>query len=446
MRLPGIALCTLASVAVSSLAAHATEVPIVQGEVSQLAADSIDTSSPVLVSAETTVSPVTESLELKNNQTATSIAVAAPEMITTDAVMHPVMSQSTVVADLPSIEGDRASTPSTISTPETIQTADIQANSSASQLTGTAEVNSTTPAAAIAAPSNSVQLKLADNPTLLADVVGIGNKQLDRATAGSAATPHNCVAQAFTPDGTQIAQANRCPRPEPIQPLVVPEPYGLEASPALSIYIPVGYGADKMTAFISGSYQSDVREDDFDAGTFGVGIGLGDADKYAGLELSYAFASDMDFGKGGFNAKLHKRFPGDLAVAVGWNGFLNIGRNDFEDSVYGVVTKIFRLKDSIDEPFSRIAVTAGVGDNQFRSVGAIRAGENNVNVFGNVAVRIIRPVSFIAEWTGTDLALGVSIAPFKNIPFVITPAVRDLVSVDDYDPRFVLGAGFAYQF
>ncbi|HEY9616678.1 MAG TPA: hypothetical protein V6C64_07555 [Microcoleaceae cyanobacterium] len=446
MRLPGIALCTLASVAVGSLAAHATEVPIVQGEISQLAADSIDTSSPVLVPTETTSSTSTESQSLDHQPAVNPVAVAAPETIATGEIIRPIMSQSTVVAGLPNSESDRIASPVILSAPETIKTTNIQSNSDASQLTGTAEVNSTTPAAAMAAPSNPVQLELAGTPTLLADVVGVGNKQLDRATAGSAATPHNCVAQAFTPDGTQIAQANRCPRPEPIQPLVVPEPYGLEASPALSIYIPVGYGADKMTAFISGSYQSDVREDDFDAGTFGVGIGLGDADKYAGLELSYAFASDMDFGKGGFNAKLHKRFPGDLAVAVGWNGFLNIGRNDFEQSIYGVATKIFRLKDSIDEPFSRIAVTAGVGDNQFRSVGAIRAGENNVNVFGNVAVRIIRPVSFIAEWTGTDLALGVSIAPFKNIPFVITPAVRDLVSVDNYDPRFVLGAGFAYQF
>jgi hypothetical protein len=86
-----------------------------------------------------------------------------------------------------------------------------------------------------------------------------------------------------------------------------------------------------------------------------------------------------------------------------------------------------------------------VGDGQFRSSGAEAAEENNVNVFGNVAVRVARPVSFIAEWTGRDLGLGLSIAPFKNIPFVITPAVRDVVGAGD-GARFVLGAGTAIRF
>ena len=124
---------------------------------------------------------------------------------------------------------------------------------------------------------------------------------------------------------------------------------------------------------------------------------------------------------------------------------MNIGRNDFEQSKYGVITKVFRTQDSLNKPFSRVSFTVGVGDGQFRSNGAVKVGDNNVNVFGNVAVRVARPVSFIAEWTGQDLGLGLSIAPFKNIPFVITPAVRDVVGGGDA-PRFVLGAGTAFRF
>ena len=218
-----------------------------------------------------------------------------------------------------------------------------------------------------------------------------------------------------------------------------------EASPALSIYIPVGYGADRNTVFLSGSYQSSVRKDKGDVGAAGIGIGLGNAAKTVGVELSYALETSENFGEGGFNAKIHRQLGQDLAGAVGWNGFLNFGRNDFEQSKYGVLTKVFRTQESLNSPFSRVSVTAGVGDGQFRSNGAVKAGDNNVNVFGNVAVRVIRPVSFIAEWTGQDLALGLSIAPFKKLPFVITPAVRDLAGAGD-GPRFVVGAGTAFRF
>jgi len=258
----------------------------------------------------------------------------------------------------------------------------------------------------------------------------------------------NCIAMANT-GSDRLAQGTRrtCPRPQAVPKLVapeIPEEYG--ASPALSIYIPVGYGADKNTVFLTGTYENSVRNDPGSVGTGGIGVGLGDAKKAVGAELSYTFTTrDDPFGEGGFNAKLHRQLGQDASAAIGWNGFLNIGRNDFEQSKYGVITKVFRTQDSLNKPFSRVAFTVGVGDGQFRSNGAIKAGDNNVNVFGNVAVRVARPVSFITEWTGTDLALGLSIAPFRNIPFVITPAVRDVVGAGD-SPRFVLGAGTAFRF
>jgi hypothetical protein len=181
----------------------------------------------------------------------------------------------------------------------------------------------------------------------------------------------------------------------------------------------------------------------------GIGIGLGDAQKAVGVELSYALASfggSRDFGSGGFNAKVHRQLPNGFAVAAGWNGFLNVGgNNDFENSVYGVVSKIIKTREDINQPFSRVALTAGVGSGQFRSEDNAVNDSGGVNVFGNVAVRVARPVSVIAEWSGQDLGVGVSIAPFKNIPLVITPAVRDIAGAGD-GPRFVLGTGLAFKF
>jgi hypothetical protein len=222
-----------------------------------------------------------------------------------------------------------------------------------------------------------------------------------------------------------------------------------QASPALSIAIPTGYGADKNTAFISATYQNRTRYTKVSDGGLGIGVGLGDAQKSVGVELSYTLASfggSRDIGTGGFNVKVHRQLPNDLAVAAGYNGLVNIGgHNDFENSAYGTVTKVFRTREDINQPFSRVAVTAGVGSGQFRSESAINKNSGGIGVFGNVAVRVAKPVSVIAEWSGQDLGLGVSVAPFKNIPLVITPAVRDIVGAGN-GPRFVLGAGVGFKF
>jgi hypothetical protein len=222
-------------------------------------------------------------------------------------------------------------------------------------------------------------------------------------------------------------------------------------SPGITIANPSGFGADNFTGFISGTYQAETRGTDEDDGAFGVGVGFGDARRAVGVEVSYTFASfggSRDFGSGGFNFKVHRRFPQDFAVAVGWNGLINIGDdNDFEDSPYAVVTKVFRTQENINQPFSRVAVSAGLGGGQFRTADDIDDDRDTINPFGSIAIRIAQPVSFITEWTGQDLALGFSIAPFntRNFNLVITPALRDVAGEGD-GARFVLGVGTSFSF
>lgn len=231
-------------------------------------------------------------------------------------------------------------------------------------------------------------------------------------------------------------------------------------APSMSVYVPVGYGADNNTAFVATDYQSRQRFTNSNDGQMVFGVGLGDAKKSVGVVLSYTLASvsgnyNSDFGIGGFNVKVHRQFKDGWAAAVGMNGAVNVGRysdslvNDFENSLYGVVTKVIRTKDDINKPFSRVAVTAGVGNGQFRTENSIYNNKDNFNVFGNVAVRVHPQASLIAEWTGQDLAVGASIVPFKNVPLVITPAVRDITGPGagaSDKPRFVLGAGFGFKF
>jgi hypothetical protein len=224
-------------------------------------------------------------------------------------------------------------------------------------------------------------------------------------------------------------------------------------SPAVVISNPMGFGADRNTVFLGATFQEDVRGSEEADGAAVIGVGLGDAQRVVGAELSYTFASfgnNRDFGTGGFNIKLHRQIGRDTSVAVGWDGFIITGDSrfdvDFEDSVYGVATHIVRLRPSLDSAFSRVALTAGLGTGRFQTIDDLRSGADDINPFGSVAVRVAQPISFITEWTGQDLALGFSIVPIRDFNWVITPAVRDIAGDDIDEARFVLGTGFSFQF
>jgi hypothetical protein len=241
-------------------------------------------------------------------------------------------------------------------------------------------------------------------------------------------------------------------------PVAVPGSAGFSISPALSINNPIGFGADGGVGFLSGSYQSRTRGSSTSDGELGIGVGLFDATDAVGLELSYtinSFGSSQGFGSGGFNAKVHKRF-GDAALAVGWNRFanINIGNSgnstDFpNNSYYAVATQVIRTTEEIDSFLSRISLSAGVGGGQFLSSSTTSTNLNagGVNAFGSAAFRLAKPISAIVEWTGQDLAAGLSLTPFGDgFPLVITPAFRDISGVNNQSARFVLGVGTAFKF
>ena len=235
--------------------------------------------------------------------------------------------------------------------------------------------------------------------------------------------------------------------------------------PGITISNPSGYGADRGQVFAGIGFQSRTR---FSGGsnpgtifgggkrdgTAGLGFGFGDARKSVGVQISYTAAS---FGgsraplSGGLNAKVHKRLGDKWAVAVGGEGIINFGRlpadddeiefNDFEGTYYGVATHTISLRDDFSKPFSRLTLTGGAGSGRFQSVDQIASGEFGIGLFGSAALQIYPWANAITEWTGQDLAAGLSIAPFANFPLVITPAVRDIVGEGDGDPRFVIGVG-----
>jgi hypothetical protein len=224
-------------------------------------------------------------------------------------------------------------------------------------------------------------------------------------------------------------------------------------APNLTISNPTGFGASDGTVYTSVSYQSRTRFGNKSDAEASVGIGFGDA-KNVALEVNYAINSfgtgnnGGKFGDGGFSAKVHKQFGDDFSAAVGYNQFATIGNSDYQKGSYYVVgTKVFATKDDIEQPFSRVAVTAGVGGgvfNGFKPTDNPNKVKPGVGAFGSVALRVTNQISIIGEYTGQDFAAGVSVVPFKDVPLTITPAVRDLGSKDR--PRFVLGATYGFKF
>jgi hypothetical protein len=133
------------------------------------------------------------------------------------------------------------------------------------------------------------------------------------------------------------------------------------------------------------------------------------------------------------------------SAAVGWEDLITTGDTLRNSSVYGSTSVVFKLRPDIDETFSRLSLTLGVGGGRFRTQEDSDAGEDTVGVFGSAAIRVSQAVSVIGEWTGQDLAAGVSVAPFRDVNFYITPALRDLAGAGD-QARFSLTTGLSFQF
>ncbi|AFZ44950.1 hypothetical protein PCC7418_2818 [Halothece sp. PCC 7418] len=255
------------------------------------------------------------------------------------------------------------------------------------------------------------------------------------------------------PRKLQVTQNNTASREELVQNLLVPEPATEEiivaterSAPAISISVPTGYGARHGQLFSGLDFQDSTRNGDgSDDASFGFGLGIGDPEDSIGVNLTYTSFSTVrstPFDTGGVSLKLHRILGTTTSAAIGAENFIRYGDFDAETSYYGSVTNIFALRDNITEPFSSLAVTLGVGSGRFRQFDDIEEDNETVNIFGSAGLRVTEQFSLVGAYTGNTLALGASLAPFKEFPLVITPAFTDLTGEFSDDPRFILSVGY----
>lgn len=224
---------------------------------------------------------------------------------------------------------------------------------------------------------------------------------------------------------------------------------GSSIAPGFSLSNPTGFGARYGDAFVGVGYQHRTRIFTRADGGAAAGFGLGNPQTFLGLEtVVTTFGTVRTCCRGGIHFKVHRVLPGNASVAVGWeNAILWRDREDQPAtdagrSLYAAGTKLFLLRPDGVHPFSTLTVTVGAGNGRFRAERDIIQDRSTVNAFGSVATRLSERTSAIADWTGHDLAAGMSIVPFPDRPFFISPGVADLTT----RPRFIIGAGYGFNY
>ncbi|KAB8321104.1 hypothetical protein SD81_006300 [Tolypothrix campylonemoides VB511288] len=263
-------------------------------------------------------------------------------------------------------------------------------------------------------------------------------------------TPTKRIAQTDSSGvvGDTLGEINKLRQQLLIDPIIIKgRPVGRSA-PASSAGTPTAYGASWGQAYVGVGGYLPFDGDDID-GSLSVGFGLGDAVRSIGAEVNVNVTSlggqNFDFaGSGGIGVKLHKYFDDGTAVAVGWSNPVKWGEvNNAKDTFYGVVTKSFYLQPNNQLP---LTVSLGVGSGSFRSKGAIEAGENSVNFFGSVGLRVAPEVSVVSSWTGNSLNVGGSFTPLRTTPLVINAIFTDVTNNLDRGTGLSLSAGYIFQF
>ncbi|MHB0949466.1 MAG: hypothetical protein ACYC4J_10435 [Gemmatimonadaceae bacterium] len=225
------------------------------------------------------------------------------------------------------------------------------------------------------------------------------------------------------------------------------------AAPGIAIGTPTGYGANWGDGFVGAGYQNRVRfTDNVDDGAVVAGIGFGNARDNLGLEIAATSVSTVrrGFGKDGtISAKVHRVMPRNWGIAVGAENLVNWGNTDPGDpSIYAALSKVIHLRNQDGDPFSAFTFNVGAGNGRFQQWSDFAAGKNGIYPFASAAIRILRPVSVIGDWSSGELAAGLSIAPFRWVPLVITPAIVDITNKanDTYGGRrFSIGVGLGFR-
>lgn len=218
-------------------------------------------------------------------------------------------------------------------------------------------------------------------------------------------------------------------------------------APGTSSGSPGGFGAAWRDGFAGGGYQQSAGGGKAD-GSMAFGFGLGNPQDAIGLEVSIASLSSFRsglFDRTAFSFKAHRMVSASAAIGVGVeNAFIaGGGDNGGGTSVYIAASQVLQPTSG---PFSLVTIGGGVGNGRFRFEKDQVADNKTVNVFASVGAQFHEQASVLLDWSGQDLAAGLSVVPFTAFPVILTPTLNNLTGQNGNDIRFSLGFGIGMRF
>lgn len=273
-----------------------------------------------------------------------------------------------------------------------------------------------------------------------------------------------------------------------------------EFLPAITHFIPSGYGAsfghvsmglwleDCLTAGgkLCGGKDKNVKNGgqswidefyDWGKGRVVTEIGLGDPNRWFGLDAAFQFTSiattrpgqeseGTPFGSGqGLDLSISRNITPDWGIKIGARNIAKFDNVQLDSgrSAYGVMSMRVDLGGDPSENTNDLYLTWGLGNGRMRPLDVIVADQTREcdkdmrekgyrskakyvvhclergfdygapHPIGSVAYMVNPQLSFIAEWWGRNLLLAASIKPFEDINWVISPAVTSILHNSDWD-------------
>ncbi|MGH8456532.1 MAG: hypothetical protein ACRETW_05210 [Stenotrophobium sp.] len=207
---------------------------------------------------------------------------------------------------------------------------------------------------------------------------------------------------------------------------------------------PIAFGSDWGDVGV-GVFGQTLHKDSASRGDADAGIvfGLGNADKYVGLETAVNIATlthlnGERFGdNGSLGFKLHTNLPGNSAFAVGVvaTGRWGNAKNQNTASTYAVGTKVFSISNHA------LVANLGIGDEGFQE-----PGHTGANVFGSLAYYVTRQISVIVDDSGRFVNAGISLAPIRSIPATVTIGATNLGNRHGLHTQFAAAIGYGFHF
>jgi len=271
------------------------------------------------------------------------------------------------------------------------------------------------------------------------------------------AIPSAGISQSLGADqlGGYISSLDRLELLSRVYPLVPPDSLEKKASqptPGMTFGTPTAFGASQRQGFVGLSgiayLDNNATNNDVD-GSMSFGAGFGDAEEMVGLETSVGIISLRDnfADSGSVGLKLHKIIPdtNGVGVALGWSNALNWGdAKKTEDTIYAVTSKTFILRPEARN-WRLLSASIGVGTGTFRTIDDVVADDNKLNIFGSIGVQILPQLSLASSWTGSQLNVGIGLAPF-DFPLTATIGFNDVSEEKKQGTAFSGNVGYAFSF